>query len=192
DLSRDLAAALLEALDAEPGTAITAGVTAEGPRLQDVLDLTAPFEVTVHDTYGAYWNEEDAEEDEEADTETLPTVRLTAIDHAYLTTMNKPFLRWARPEDEDDVVAAIARLHAKRESAVQIPGGEGRFLGYFRAVGLTVPVWEFPDGTEAKDLEGPMAEYAERFEAALQSDAPLDANERRAKAGIVSRQVTLR
>ncbi len=49
DPSRDAAAALLTALEAEPGTPVAPGdLPGPGPRLQDVLDLDAPFEVAVH------------------------------------------------------------------------------------------------------------------------------------------------
>ena len=44
----------------------------------------------------------------------------------------------------------------------------------------------------AEELEGPIAEFLPRFTAALESTEPLDANERRARAGLVARQVTLR
>jgi hypothetical protein len=65
-------------------------------------------------------------------------------------------------------------------------------VGAFRASGLVVPVWELPKGTEAADLEGPATELGEKLAKALSIKEPLDANERRARAGIVSRQVTLR
>ena len=55
-----------------------------------------------------------------------------------------------------------------------------------------MPVWELPRGTEADELEGPVAELDARLTEALAVTEPLDANERRARAGIVSRQVTLR
>ena len=197
DLSRDLAGALLEALDAEPGTAIVAKPS-EGPRLQDVLDPTVPFEVTIQDDY-EFWADATAERTaeidaalEEAADSTIPTRRLTSVEHAYWCRMNKEFLRWARTEDEDALVDALARLHAKRESALKLDDGEGRFLGMFRAAGLVVPVWELPAGTEAADVETPAAHLDARLAAALKITAPLDANERRARAGIVSRQVTLR
>jgi hypothetical protein len=106
--------------------------------------------------------------------------------------MNRPFVRWVRPEDEDEVVKAIARLHAKRASAITLPNGEARFLGMFRAGGLTVPVWELPDGTTAADLAAPMATFATTFDQALAASGPLDAAERRARDGILSRQLTLR
>ncbi|WP_166851330.1 DUF5926 family protein [Isoptericola sp. BMS4] len=197
DLSRDLAAALLAAFDVEPGTGVTpdrAQVTDATPRLQDVLDLDVPFEVTVHDGYD-YWLDSSSEVTDEirasledAAEASIPTVRLDAVPAAYWCRMSREFLRWARTEDEDRVVDAIARLHARRESGL----AGGKFLGMFRACGLVVPVWELPRGTEAADLEEPVADLAARLDEALSTDAPLDANERRARAGIVSRQVTLR
>ncbi|ACZ32246.1 hypothetical protein Xcel_3246 [Xylanimonas cellulosilytica DSM 15894] len=199
DLSRDLAGALLEAIDAEPGTAIVAKPAPGGPRLQDVLDLRVAFEVTVHDDYD-FWVDGTAErtaEVEQSLTEaaesTIPTVRLASVEHAYWCDMGKQFLRWVRTEDEDAVVDALARLHAQRVSALALAdGGQARFLGMFRAAGLVVPVWELPKGVQAADVEQPAAELGARLDAALAVTEPLDANERRARAGIVSRQVTLR
>ena len=197
DLSRDLAAAVLAAIGAEPGTGILReqlDVRADGPRLQDLLDASVPFEVTVHAGYD-YWLDPSAEVTpeirgslEEAAETTIPTVKLESVPAAYWCQMSREFLRWARTEDEDQIVDAIARLHAKRESAL----AGGRFIGMFRACGLVVPVWELPSGTQAADLEGPVQELAARLDDALAVSAPLDANERRARAGIVSRQVTLR
>ncbi|AEG45538.1 DUF5926 family protein [Isoptericola variabilis] len=196
DLSRSLAAALLAAIAAEPGTGILPEHldTADAPRLQDVLDTSVPFEVTVHEGY-EYWLDSSAEMTDEirasldqAAESTVPTVKLESVPSAYWCRMSREFLRWARPEDEDRVVDAIARLHAARESGL----AEGKFLGMFRACGLVVPVWELPRGTEAADIEEPVRELGRRLDAALAETAPLDANQRRARAGIVSRQVTLR
>lgn len=195
DVSRDLAAALLEALELEPGTAVEPGeLPGEGPRLQDVLDLSVPFEVTVHDSFD-YWLDPAAELTpdlkenlEDAADGAIPTVKVESVESAYWCSMTREFLRWARPEPEEDVIDAISRLHAKRESGL----AGGKFVGAFRASGLVVPVWELPKGTEAADLEGPAAELGEKFAKALSIKEPLDANERRARAGIVSRQVTLR
>ncbi len=55
-----------------------------------------------------------------------------------------------------------------------------------------MPVWELVPGTEADELAGPCAEFDKRLTAALAEEGPLDADARRARAGIVSRQVTLR
>ena len=196
DSSRDLAAALLEAIDAEPGTAIElTGLPEAGPRLQDVLDLSVPFDVTVQDTF-AYWLAPDVERTddlaaaiEEADAGIIDTVKLAGVESAYWCRMGaREFLRWAQPHEEQVVLDGLARLHAKRAS-----GFDGaKFVGYFRSSGLVVPVWELPRGTEAEDIEDAVAAFAPVFAEALASTEALDANERRARAGLVARQVTLR
>ncbi|GEL95434.1 DUF5926 family protein [Cellulomonas composti] len=196
DSSRDLAAALLEAIDAEPGSAIEqAGLPGPGPRLQDVLDLSVPFEVTVRDTF-SYWLAEDVERTadltaaiEEADASLIDTRKVEAVESGYWCRMGaREFLRWARAEDEQAVLDGLARLHARRASGFD----GGKFVGYFRSSGLVVPVWELPRGTEAEDLEAPLAAFAPLLDEAVASTEPLDANERRARAGLVARQVTLR
>lgn len=196
DASRDLAAALLEALDSEAGTAVeNIGLPEPGPRLQDVLDLSVPFEVTVQDSF-AYWIAPDTEMTpdlktavEEADAGVVDTQRLSAVEAGYWVRMGaKEFLRWAQPHDEQQVIDALARLQSRREA-----GFDGaKFIGYVRSCGLVVPVWELPRGSEAEDVEQPLAGFAPRFAAALAETEPLDAAARRARAGIVARQVTLR
>ncbi|MCZ9336439.1 DUF5926 family protein, partial [Streptomyces sp. TRM76130] len=70
--------------------------------------------------------------------------------------------------------------------------GEGtRLVGSFRAHGLTVPVWDLPNAVSAQDVEKPAAEFAERLTEALGADSPLTAEERRARGGLINRQVTL-
>ncbi len=196
DASRDVAAALLEALDLEPGTPVTtSGLPAPGPRLQDVLDPSVPFEVTVHDGFD-YWLAPDTEVTpevtaslEEANGTVMPTVKLGSVESAYWCRMgDKEFLRWAMPHDEQQMVDALARLHAARQSAI----GDARFVGYFRSSGVVVPVWELAPGTEADAVEAPAVEFLGRFTDALADTTPLDADARRARAGLVSRQVTLR
>jgi hypothetical protein len=196
DASRDVAAALLAAVELEPGTPVTStGLPEPGPRLQDVLDLSVPFEVTVHDSYD-YWLTPDTERTddvnaslEQARETIIPTTKLTSVPSAYWCHMgDKEFLRWAMPHDEQTMVDALARLHAARRSAI----GDARFIGYFRAAGVVVPVWEPVPGTGAEALEKPAQEFLSRFDEALADTSPLDANARRARAGLVSRQVTLR
>ncbi|MFJ4109382.1 DUF5926 family protein [Oerskovia enterophila] len=195
DTSRDLASVLLEAIEAEPGTSIELGeLPGPGPRLQDVLDLSVPFEVTVHDDF-SFWLDPttDVTPDlkaslDQASESIVPTVKLESVESAYWCSMSREFLRWAWPVGEEALIDAISRLHAKRESGL----GGGKFVGAFRSSGLLVPVWELPRGTEAADLEEPAKELKAKIDAALAVTEPLDANERRARAGIVSRQVTLR
>jgi hypothetical protein len=196
DPSRDLATALLKALEVEPGTAIDQlGLPTPGPRLQDVLDLSVPFEVTVRDSF-EYWLDPGAERTpqvekalEDADAGILRTARLAGVEAAYWTRMGaKEYLRWAQPLDEQRVLDGLARLHGARASAFD----GGRFLGYFRSAGIVVPVWELARGSEPDEVEAALLDFGPRFFAAIGEDSPLDANARRARAGLVARQVTLR
>lgn len=196
DPSRDVAAVLLEALELEPGNPVsTATAPGPGPRLQDVLDQTFPFEVTVHEGFD-YWLAPDAdvtpevrESLEAANESIIATRKLTSVDSAYWCRMrDREYLRWAMPHDEQLLVDALARLHATRESGI----GDSKLVGYFRSTGIVVPVWELAPGSESDDVEGAALEFHARFDAALADPSPLDANARRARAGLVARQVTLR
>jgi Family of unknown function (DUF5926) len=93
------------------------------------------------------------------------------------------------PHDEDALLDAIARLHAAGASGL----GEGtRYIGAFRAHGLLVPVWDLAPGTSAQDVEEPARSFAQRLDEARAATSPLTYDERRARAGVVSRQLTLR
>ncbi|WP_175411274.1 DUF5926 family protein [Streptomyces sp. TRM64462] len=197
DLSRDLADTLLRALEAEPGTPVAARrVPAEGPRLQDLLDPEAGFEPVVHTGF-EFWVPESADQTspdvaaslERANAAAIPTVKLSGVDCAYwCETPEKNHLRWVMPHPEEQLLDALARLHAAGTSSL----GEGtRLVGSFRAHGLVVPVWDLPSGMGAEECEKPAAEFAERLAGALASDAPLTAEERRARGGLTNRQVTL-
>lgn len=200
DASRDLAALLLQALELPAGTPLTSAPLPEpGPRLQDVLDLTVPFEVTVHEGFD-YWTSADAELTpdvlaslERMNETIVPTRRLTSVDAAYWARMgDREYLRWAVPHDEQDFLDALARLHAQRRSGIGEENEVGKFIGAFRSCGILVPVWDLAWGTEPEELEGPVRELGERLAEALAVEGPLDANERRARAGLVARQLTLR
>ncbi|WP_156727894.1 DUF5926 family protein [Streptomyces apocyni] len=196
DLSRDLADTLQRALDAEPGTPVAARrVPADGPRLQDLLDPTGVFEPVVHDGF-AFWvpDSENATPEvsaslERANAAAIPTVKLSGVDAAYwCETPEKNHLRWVMPHPEEQLLDALARLHAAGESSL----GDGtRLVGSFRAHGLMVPVWDLPSEVRAADVEAPAAAFAERLAGALTSEAPLTADERRARGGLTNRQVTL-
>jgi len=197
DASRDVAHALELALAAEPGTPITP-VTLPGPgaRLQDLLDGAAPLAVTVHDGFD-FWLEgaDDQAADvvasmERANEAVVPTVRLTSVEAAYWCEIRgRQHLRWVLPHDEDAFLDAISRLHARQADGL----GEGtRYVGSFRAHGLVVPVWDLAEGTAAGAVEEPLAALAERLTDALGDGTPLDDAGRRARAGLRSRQITLR
>ncbi|MCX4747910.1 SEC-C domain-containing protein [Kitasatospora sp. NBC_01287] len=196
DLSRDLADALAEALVTEPGNPVpTRRAAADGPRLQDLLDPAAPFVPAVHTGF-EFWLEdaeaasgEVAASLERANASAIPTEKLSSVDSAYWCgTPDKNHLRWVMTVPEEQLLDALARLAALGEASV----GEGtRLVGSFRAHGLTVPVWDLPVAMSAADCEKPAAAFAERLTGALAAAAPLTGEERRARANLVSRQVTL-
>ena len=198
DPDRDLADALVRALDSEPGTVLSSSAApAEGPRLKDLLDTSADgLDITVREDFG-FWIMEGAEVSadaamslEHANAAAYPTVKLASVPSAYWTRIrDKGHLRWVMPHEEEKLMDALARLHAAKESSL---GPDTRYVGAFRACGLVVPVWDLPKDMEASEIEKPAAEFAERLAKALASDAPLTGEERRARAGLVSRQVTLR
>ncbi|MBL1067949.1 DUF5926 family protein [Streptomyces sp. 7-21] len=197
DLSRDLADVLTRALTAEPGSPVSAGRTPpDGPRLQDLLDLDAPFEPELHQGF-EFWLDDPEQQAagevaaslERANEAALPTARLTGVEAAYwCETPEKNHLRWVMPHPEERLLDALARLHARGASSL---GEQTRLVGSFRAHGLLVPVWDLPSGMSAQDCEEPAAEFAKRLAEALETDAPLTQEERRARNGLTNRQVTL-
>ena len=197
DPSRDLAQALLSALAAEPGTPVTQlpRSTEETPRLQDLLDTEADFDITVHEGFD-FWVEGQEVSDEAADSleraneSVVPTERVPGTPHTYWCQIGeRTYIRHVIAADEDAATTALARLHAKGESHLD---EDRRLLGAFRAGGLLVPVWEVPADTSAADHEGAVADFATRFAAALATTDDLTSEERRARSGLLSRQVTLR
>jgi hypothetical protein len=196
DVSRDLSVALLCALDAEPGNPVSVPpLPGPGPRLQDVL-ADGPLDITMHDGFG-YWLDEDAGDDpevasslERANASIYPTARLAAAPAAYWCRVpDKAHVRWVLAEEEDVAMDALARLSADGT----LPLGEGtKFAGMFRAHGLLIPVWDLPREPEAGEWEAPVADFAKRYAAAVGSPDPLDPAQRRARQGLLGRQITLR
>jgi hypothetical protein len=195
DPSRDLGAVLEAALDAEPGTMV--GLAADpgpGSRLQDLVE--GELEVTVHDGFG-FWADdlEDADGEvaaalEQANLAAAPTSRLSGVEAAYWTASGeREFLRWVRPEPEDALLDALARLHAAREDHL-VDGA--RLIGMFRAYGVLAPVWDLPSGTGAEALADPVVEFDRLLAETLADVRPLHTAERAARSGLTSRQLTIR
>lgn len=195
DASRDIADRLLAALELEPGESIShAELPVPGPRLQDVLDPASAGTLEIRDSYEYWLDEEDAKDPnvqmaiQQTSDQMVPTAQVAGVEGAYWCRMQREFLRWVRPEPEEKVLDGLARLHFKRELTFD----DARFVGAFRALGLLIPVFELAAGSEADELEGPLAAFDEVLTAAIASDEPLSPEERRTRSGIISRQVTLR
>ena len=197
DASRDLGEALTCALATEPGEPVETGrVTVDTPRLQELVDVSKPLNISVRDNFD-FWVDGNADvtDDvkasiERASAHAHPTARLLSVDGAYWTQMGeKEHLRWFMPHDEETLLNALARLKAANEEGL----GEGtRLVGMFRAQGLVCPVWDLPLGTGATAIDEPAAAFGKRLAAALKVTTALTDDERRARSGLTTRQVTLR
>lgn len=197
DPSADAARALQAALETAPGSVVTPPPPGPGEnRLQDLLDRTGTFPVTVHERFDFWLDRTDflgpdvRDAAEQANTAISPTARLASVEAGYWCRLgDREQLRWVMPHDEEPLLDALARLHAAGADRL----GEGsRLLGTFRALGRLVPVWDLPPGTPVEAVEEPAAALAARLTEALDQTRPLTADERRARSGLANRQVTIR
>ncbi len=196
DLSRDLAAALEWALEAEPSSVLSVvGRASFGDRYGDLV-VDEPLDVTVFEDF-SWWLEEEVTPGSEvalslerANAAIMPTARVADLPGAYwVDAGERAHLRWVRPEDEQPLMAALARLAA----ADRLDLGQGsRYVGSFRAHGRLVPVWDLDRDAHPSEWDAPATAFAERLAEALAVDEPLTDALRRAREGILGRQFTLR
>lgn len=202
DVSRDLGRSLAWLLRADTGDVLAAPDTTSPPaedggeRLQDLLDPASPLRPQLHGDF-SWWTPEDAETTPEvelslqrANEAITPTERLGAGVY-WVLAGEKAHIRWVRSEPEGRLMQAMARLSARGELHL----GEGsRFAGSFRAHGQLVPVWDLDPEAHAREWSEGVDALGGRLDEALASldDAPLSGAERRARDGLVGRQITLR
>lgn len=201
DISRDLARALRWTLEAKPGDVlgVVGPETDESPereRLQDLLDPKTDLEPVLHTDF-AWWLPEGEEPTgevalslERANSAIMPTDRVGPAAY-WVDAGDRAHLRWVRPEPEEKLLFALARLSAQGTLGL----GEGsRYAGSFRAHGLLVPVWDLDREQHAREWTKPAEELGARLDEALASldDKPLTGEERRARDGLIGRQVTIR
>jgi Family of unknown function (DUF5926) len=196
DVSRDLAATLLAALETEPGSAVEIPpLPGPGPRLQDILE-PVPMAITLHTGFD-FWLDEGAADDpsvraslDRANASIYPTEALSSVPAAYWCRLpERAHVRWVLPEQEDRALDALARVGA---AGGLLLGAGTKFAGMFRAHGRLVPVWDLPTESGADAWEAPVAAFSERYAAALDLTAPLTTAERGSRQGLLGRQLTLR
>ena len=120
----------------------------------------------------------------------IPTERVPGAASVYWCVINgRSFVRWVLPYDEDTATLALARLHAADADRLT---PDARLLGAFRSCGLLIPVWGVPSEASASDFAGAVGPLQTALDAAAGRTEPLTPDERRARAGLVNRQVTLR
>ncbi|MBO0839641.1 MAG: hypothetical protein J2O49_02335, partial [Sciscionella sp.] len=203
DIGRDVAAAIRWALSASPGESLPVAEgtgNADVPPLVELIDPDTELDPLLHKDF-SWWLPDGSEPSgevgvalERANAAIMPTERLTAdgVRAAYwVDAGEKAHLRWVRPEPEEQLLAALARLSVLGELTL---GENSRYAGSFRAHGVLVPVWDLDPEMHAREWAEPARRFAGRLTDALGSvaDQPLTEQERRARDGLRGRQVTLR
>lgn len=197
DASRDIAGAWLLAAASPEGTPITQvpTPTADTPRLQDLIDPAEPFEVTLHEGFGFWVGDAELDDDgaaslEQANQSIVPSTRVAGAPSVFWVRFGeRTFVRWVLPQAEEAATDGLARLTAADANRL---GGDARLLGAFRACGLLVPVWEVDPEAAAESFEDAVVAMSGRLSEAIADSTPLTPQERRARNGLLSRQVTLR
>ena len=122
----------------------------------------------------------------------MPSARIEAegIEAAWwVDAGEKAHIRWVRPEDEDALFDALARVHA----AGGLHLGEGsRFAGSFRTHGVLVPVFDLDTEMHHQEWVPALSELDARLTEALSREGSLSSDERSSRDGLRARQVTLR
>ena len=198
DLSHDAGGALLAAI-AQAGEGadglVSVDVREPAPRLQDLLDPEVAPQLEIREDFG-YWFDPDAEPTAETERalaqnrdDVIPTEEVPGVHGMYWCQMNRTYVRYVTPFAESALFTALARLQAGGQARI----GEGsRFVGAFRACGLVIPVFELEQGASPSDVAGDARVLADALERALENTDRLTPDERRARDGLVSRQVTIR
>ena len=198
DLSHDAGAALLNAISAKQNGdegLVDFDVRDPSERLQDILDPDSLGEMVLEENF-AFWLNPDEDWDEatrraleENHNEIIPTVKVEGVEGMYWCEMNRNFVRSLSDVEESPLFDALARVQAAGKANL----GEGsRFIGAFRACGIAIPVFELAEGVRAEDIVKEAGVLEEAIAAALKVKEPLTPEERRARQGMVSRQVTIR
>ena len=128
---------------------------------------------------------------EQANEAAAPTDRLTSVEAAYWTSVgNREYLRWVLPDDEDRVLDGFARLHdADAEHLVDgrpadrdVPGARPGRPGLGPAARAPAP----------RRWRSPPRRVQAALRAAMATSDPLTPGQRSARAGLASRQLTIR
>lgn len=201
--NRDLAYALDWARTAAPGSSLETGV-ADGtePALDTLLVAGQTPLIEVADDFN-WWLTEDQQNNpqvqqtlQQANDSVLPSEKVEAAITGsawWIDPGEKAHIRWIRPEGEDVLLPALARVHAAGELNL---GEDSRFAGVFRTHGLLVPVFDLDNTVSAPEFAAPLEKLDARITAALEElsadGAQLTAEEQKSKQTIIAREVTIR
>ncbi|MFT3716423.1 MAG: DUF5926 family protein [Gordonia sp. (in: high G+C Gram-positive bacteria)] len=198
DLTGSLAAALTWAASAEPDAKFEA--PSDVTKIEEIVDPSAPLKIMVYEDF-EWWFGDDADSIppqakamlEQANATIMPTSRMKPKSCTgapwWVHAGAKAHLRWVRPEDENALMDALAKVNA----AGSLTLGEGsRFAGSFRTHGLLVPVFDLDPEKHSQEWQEGLDAFDAAVTQALADTSELTAAERSARKGIIGRQVTLR
>ena len=199
DRSADIACAVATAAQADTGEFIAAVPAPAGSvRLDSMLAPGTALHAAIHDDF-QWWADAgivDIDEDEDAEflaemnSSFTPATRLSVAAPAfYLPMVDRPQVRMVLADDEAVATDAFARLLAAGQESV----GEGsKWLGNFRTCGLLAPVWDVPQSWTAGQADTAVAEFIQRYTAAARTTDSLSPAQRRSRAVVTGKFVTLR
>ncbi|WKD60218.1 hypothetical protein CCICO_00800 [Corynebacterium ciconiae DSM 44920] len=196
---KDLAYALNWAISAAPGSTLAPGhQDGSQPALTELLSADSELDVQAFDTFD-WWVPEGQTSDEQtgrmlqmANDTIIPSQQVHASVPGALWWVDpgeKAHIRWVRQDDEDKLLAALARIGAAGKLHL---GEDTKFAGTFRTHGLVVPVFDLDPTITAQEFVPAIEELNAVIEAELNNDAQLTAEERKALNNIKSRQLTIR
>lgn len=207
DFSHDVGGALKAATEmAQKGETgnVAFDVRDPGPRLQDVLDekffVSEPgdageMQLELYPDFAYWFTEDEATEDDtktalhQSRDEIVLTEEVPSSPGMYWCQMNNNFVRYLTQTGEDELFTALARLQVSGDASM---GENSKFVGAFRAAGIAIPVFQVDNELSADELEEPAAAFHKKLTEALRNKEPLNHDEKRARAGLISRQVTIR
>ncbi|WP_019201364.1 DUF5926 family protein [Tsukamurella sp. 1534] len=194
DPASALAGAARFAADAEVGESLTED---RDGALLEVLDAEQTLDITVHQDFD-WWLAGDVDAQtrqlvEHANSLITPAARIElGADGVgapwWADTGSKAHLRWVHPAPEDELMAALARVHAAGALTI---GDGSRFAGSFRADGLLVPVFDLDRESHPDEWVAGTVELGKRLAEALADDSDLTAAQRRSRDGLRGRQVSI-
>lgn len=197
DPSHDLGLVTSHILSKPAGTVIDRlDLRQRGPKLGELLGPAAGT-LQVHSDLGFWLSEKERTPEaeraiEQSASEIVPCQLIDGQRATFWVRMTHDFCRIVLPDDEDRVFDGLARLRAAGTCTIGSGEAQAHFIGAFRMLGLAVPVWEFGARVEPDAVAGDVADLRARLDEAIATETPLSADERRAREGIVSRQVSIR
>ncbi|GAC69320.1 DUF5926 family protein [Gordonia soli] len=197
DLAASVADAIRWSAHAQPGEEY-----APGDGSASLLDLLTPesqLDIVVHEDFSWWFTSSEevpheiAHMLERANDTVMPTARLSPASGNgapwWVDAGDRAHLRWVRSEPEDDLMTALARLHADGRLTL----GEGsRFVGSFRTHGLLVPVFDLDNERHHEEWYPGLDEFDRYLTDALGDTSDLTSEQRRSRDGIRGRQITIR